>query len=269
MKNWVVITGATGSMGRVAVKAMASQGYPVVMACRNSDKAHEVRRQVLNDCPDAVIEIHSLDLMSQASVRIFVDGLGGRTISALFNNAGVIARSYNLTEDGFEQSMAVNYLNPALLTLLLIPFLEKGGRVVNMVSLTTKMAKLDMDWMNRKPQSFSRLPFYSTSKLAFLYFSIALARKYPELVLNVSDPGIVDSNMISMGKWFDPLADLLFRPFINSPEKGVRPALAALQANSSLNYYVGRKASPIPERFTSSPMVDSLWNQLSEILKTK
>lgn len=266
MKNWVVITGATGSMGRVAVKAMASEGYPVVMACRNPDKAHEVRRQVMNDCPDAVVEIHSLDLMSQASVRTFVAGLEGRKIAALFNNAGVIARSYNLTEDGYEQSMAVNYLNPALLTTLLIPSFEKGGRVVNMVSLTTKLARLDMDWQDRKPESFSRLSFYSSSKLAFLYFSIALARRYPELVVNVSDPGIVDSNMISMGKWFDPLADIFFRPFINSPEKGVAPALKALHADSSLHYYVGKSAKPIPARFVSSPMVDSLSAQLLNLL---
>lgn len=266
MKNWIIITGATGSMGRVAVKSLAQDGYPIIMACRNLKRGEDVLGDILKTCPDAILELHKLDLMSQASVREFVNNLGDKKIEGLFNNAGVISRGYYVTEDGFEQTMAVNYLNPALLTRLLVPLFVNKARIVNMVSLTTKFAKLDLDWREWPGDDFSRLKIYSSSKLAFLYFSIAFAKRHPELIVNVSDPGVVDSNMITMGRWFDPLADILFRPFISSPEKGVKPALAAMCASDSLHYYVGKKSDDIPSHYISSPLVDSMWNQATEIL---
>lgn len=265
-KGWIVITGATGSMGAVAVRQMASEGYPVVMACRNLKKGEALRERILSENPQAVLELVELNLGSQSSVRRFVAGLEGRRIAGLFNNAGVISRGYGKTEDGIEQTFAVNYLNPALLSRLLAPMMEEGGHIVNMVSLTTKLARLDMDWMKLDAKDFTQLGIYSKSKLAFLYFSIELARRNPQLHINVSDPGIVNSNMISMGRWFDPLADIFFRPFISSPEKGVRPALKALHCDDSLRYFVGRRSNRIPRRFLESKMPDSLWNQANELL---
>jgi len=266
MKNPVLITGATGSMGSVAVKAMASEGFPVIMACRNLKKGKEVLDKVRSEVPDSSIELVCLDLASQASVRSLCSQLSGVRLSALFNNAGVISRSYSLTKDGVEQTMAVNYLNPVLLTRLLTSNIEPGGRVVNMVSLTARMGKLDLSWPEMEKKQFRRLPVYASSKRALLYFSIAYARRHPDLRVNVSDPGVVNSNMISMGRWFDPLADIFFRPFISSPEKGVAPAIRALHAEDSLRYYVGKKSDMIDREFLDDGISEALWVQASDIL---
>ena len=98
-----------------------------------------------------------------------------------------------------------------------------------------------------------------------LYHTIALARRYPQFRINVADPGIVDSNMITMGRWFDRLSDLLFRPFIKTPEQGAAPALRALHATQSMLYYVGRQNNPIPQRYQQSNMVEPLWEQLDTL----
>ena len=251
-------------MGRVAVKEMAREGYPVIMACRNLEKGELARQEILKELPEAIIELHELQLASRESVRSFVTSLGDRKIAGIFNNAGIMNRHYKLAESGLEHTMEVNYVAPALLTLLLTPLFEEGARIVNMVSLTTKFAHLDMNWMEWGEKEFSQLCTYGSSKLAFLYFSIAYAKHNPSLCVNVADPGIVDSGMIHMDRWFDPLADIFFRPFISTPEKGVRPALAALHTDKSLCYFVGKKSNAIPSRFINSPMVDSLWNQFKE-----
>lgn len=261
-----IITGATGSMGKVAVRKMAEEGYPVIMACRNLKKGETVRQEILSELPDATIELHELQLASRDSVRKFVESLGDRKIAGLFNNAGIMNRNYALAESGIENTMEVNYLANALLTILLTPLFENGARIVNMVSLTTKFAHLDINWPQWGREHFSQLGTYGSSKLAFLYFSIAYARRNPQLRVNVADPGIVDSSMIHMDRWFDPLADIFFRPFISSPEKGVRPALAALHTDDSLRYFVGKKSKSIPERFLNSQLVDKLWLQLHEML---
>ena len=46
--------------------------------------------------------------------------------------------------------------------------------------------------------------------------------------VNCADPGIVDSSMIHMDRWFDPIADVVFRPLIRTPRNGAVPALRAL-----------------------------------------
>ena len=262
----IIITGATGSTGIEATHEMARRGYTVIMACRNPHKAETVRAQVLQSQPTAEIEVHPLDLSSLASVRQFVANLHDRHIDALFCNAGILAHSHTLSPDGYETDFATNYLGNALLCELIVPHMPQGSHIVNMVSLTTKYAHISPDWPEWKPSRFSRLGTYGSSKLALLYYTISLARRNPHLYINVSDPGIVDSSMITMGRWYDPLADLFFRPFIKTPRQGVQPALRALQSTDTLCYYVGKTNAPISSRFQSSPMVDTLWSQLRQII---
>ena len=94
-----------------------------------------------------------------------------------------------------------------------------------------------------------------------------LARRCPGLRINLADPGIVDSNMISMGRWFDPLADILFRPFCKSPQKGARPALAALSSPERNRYFVGNRFTAIPSRFSDPGLDLRLWKETEKIIQ--
>ena len=42
-----------------------------------------------------------------------------------------------------------------------------------------------------------------------------------------ADPGVVNTGIITQHRWYDPLADVFFRPFIKSPEKGSIPLYRA------------------------------------------
>ena len=259
MTPYVLITGASGAMGAAATEALAAAGQPVLMAVRNPEKAEAVRSGILSRVPQAELAIAELDLGSLASVRRFAAALEPGSVTALFNNAGVIAKKYALTEDGFEQSFAVNYFGPWLLTRLLLPKLASGARIVNMVSLTCKLVDLDVAGLQPGPDDFSQLGTYARSKRALLSFSQELARRHPEFAVNVADPGIVASSMIDLGHWYDPLADVLFKPFCRRPEKGVRPALRALEAGDGPRYYVGRKNREIPRCFLDASFDARLW----------
>ena len=262
----IIITGASGSMGAAATRALAGQGHEIVMACRNPRKAEDVRRAILSDLPDADIDIRMLDLASLRSVRDFVAGLGEERIAALFNNAGVISRGYSLTSDGLENTFAVNYFGPVLLTCLLLPLMQPDAHIVNMVSLTCRFVSIDLRSLRPRPEEFSQLGTYARSKLAMLRFSQELSRRHPGLHVNLADPGIVNSNMISMGRWFDPLANVLFRPFCKSPERGVQPALAALASSEMDRYFVGRRCLPISSRFSDAGLDLALWEETERIL---
>ena len=214
MPGSVIITGASGGIGSVVTRELSAQGLHIVMASRDAAKAEKIRQEILRAVPQAGIEILPLDLGSLGSVRQFADAFGDRPVSALFHNAGVISRGYSLTPDGFENTFCVNYFAPFLLTQLLLPRLQADARVVCMVSLTCRFAQVDEASLRPVEKDFSQLGTYARSKLALLHFSQELARRHPGLRVNLADPGIVNSNMISLGRWFDPLADVLFRPFI-------------------------------------------------------
>lgn len=250
----VVVTGANGSMGAVACEAMAAAGWHVVMACRNLHKGRSVLDKIRSRVPGGSLELRELNLESLESVRSFASGLSAHTVDALFNNAGIINREYELTADGYERTFQVNFLGPALLSLLLCDS-NPGIHIVSMVSLTCSLVRIPI--RRDTKASFSQLGTYARSKLALLLFTLELERQGKASV-EVSDPGIVDSNMISMGRWFDPLSDRLFRPLCSSPEKGARPAIKALldESDSTValhkpRYWKGSKALAIPRRFTS------------------
>ena len=64
--------------------------------------------------------------------------------------------------------------------------------------------------------------------------------------INCVDPGVVDSNMISMDRWYDPIANIFFRPLIKSPRAGACSTLKALTLKSSGNIVKSKSVKPIP-----------------------
>jgi len=255
-KSIAIVTGASGSMGSCACKMLSRRGFRVIMACRNTIKGEEKRREITSTAPSSELEVMELDLSSFQSIRNFAAELKqrGERIDALFNNAGVISRNFCLTEDGWEQSMGVNFAGAVLLTELLLPLMNDGARIVNMVSLMCNVASFKHDklFSPAPPKKFNKLARYASSKLALLFYSIGLSERLQgRIKVNVADPGVVDSNMLRMGKWFDPLTDALFRPFCKSPSKGVFPAVEALCSEENLKLFRGRSHRSIPKRFLS------------------
>ena len=277
MNGLYVVTGASGSMGSAAVRDLVSKGDGVIMACRNLEKGEKVRKGILEAFPEAGIVLKHLELESFASVVKFCKNLeqelnngilGKQKIDGLFNNAGVLSRGFALTEDCFERTIQVNYLSPWLLTRQILPLLSEGGHIVNMVSLACRVGNICEDFFEPTPERFNRIKVYSDTKVALLLSSIALGRQVNgNLHVNVADPGIVDSNMISMGKWFDPLTDILFRPLCNSPEKGVTPALNALHTDCHLHYFVGKTHKPISSRYMGNDQIDTLEQRTEELMR--
>ena len=269
-KVQVIVTGASGSIGSAAVRALAQRGFSVIMACRNVDKGEKVKSEILNSLPEADLKLMQVDMASLKSVKHFADTLkdSGIRLSGVFNNAGTMNRNFTLSEDGFEKTIAVNYIAPYFLTRLLLPLFQPDAHIVNMVSLTCGMAKIDNSFFEKTEKDFSQLGTYGDSKLALLLFTIALSQK-TGFHVNMADPGVVNSNMISLGRWFDPLADALFRPFCKSPEKGAIPAINALTTDVSGKYFVGKNYRNVNQKYMSNPKIEWLWETTEKLLFQK
>lgn len=259
----IIVTGASGSMGKAAVEALAAKGRGVIMACRNLEKGQAARRDILSRVPDAELRLLPLDLASQRSVRAFAAALQGVPLAGLLNNAGTMPRRFALTEDGIGQTIAVNYVGPYLLSRLLLDNFTPDAHIVNVISLTCKYASLDENFLQKGPGDFSQLRTYAASKLALALFSIELAERC-NLKVNMSDPGIVASNMIDLGRWFDPLADAVFKPFCKRPEQGAAPALAALESDRTMKIFKGKRCLDVPRKWLEHPLRTLLWQRTAE-----
>ena len=269
-KVQIIVTGASGSIGSAVVCALAQRGFSVIMACRNLEKGEKVKSEILKSLPEADLKLMQVDMASLKSVKHFADTLkdSGMRLGGIFNNAGTMNRKFTLSEDGFEKTVAVNYIAPYFLTRSLSPLFQPDAHIVNMVSLTCGMAKIDNTFFEKTEKDFSQLGTYGDSKLALLLFTVALSQK-TEFHVNMADPGVVNSNMISLGRWFDPLADAIFRPFCKLPEKGAISAINALTTDVSGKYFVGKNYRNVNQKYVSNPKIEWLWNTTEKLLFQK
>lgn len=282
-KNQVIVTGATGSIGHAAVKSLLKNDLPVIMACRNIKKANSQRDILIKEFPNSEINILELDLNSLSSIKAFTENIKnqGFKVNRLLNNAGIICRDFSINEDGFETTVAVNYLGPLYLTKLMIPLMDEDFNVVNTVSVTRGVSKLDRHFFDLDKKRFSQLGTYGKAKYALFLSSLTLAEKIKNGKVNLTDPGVVDSNMISMHRWFDPLADVLFRPFCKSPDKGAVPAVNALMMTTDnrqqtadfirneVKLFSGNKSKTISQKYYDEVIREWLWEETNLKLKAE
>ncbi len=239
MKDYAVLTGATGAIGSQIALVLAESGYPLWLACRSRYKAQPLIQQCL-DAGSPDVRFLPLDLADEASVRSAASQLAdfGKPLAGLINNAGIMQRHWQADAQGRELTMLVNYWHTRLFTELAMPMIVDGGAVVATTSLT-RFCPGKVDSLVIDPRKFSQLGTYGLSKKALTQWMRTLAAS-PEgrrLRINCADPGIVSTPMISMHRWYDPLADILFRPLIRSPHNGAIPALRAWGAPASGSIY--------------------------------
>lgn len=276
-RKLAVITGADGGMGTEITRAVALAGYRVVMACCNLEKAEMKKDQLIKDTGNTDIEVEFIDLASLASVSAFAEKIcaRGEKLTLLMNNAGTMETGRHYTEDGLERTVSVNYVGPYLLTRKLLPLMREGSRVVNMVSCTYAVGRLDFPdfFYQGKKGSFWRIPVYSNTKLALTLFTLELADRVKErgIVVNAADPGIVSTDIITMHLWFDPLTDIFFRPFIRTPRQGAATAVKLLLDEEAGKRTGTLNASGHPVQLSKKylPHVQQkeLWNRTEEIVR--
>ncbi len=103
-----------------------------------SSKAQEAQNK-LRSLDQGQVDIVSLDLNSLELTRKAADEIADKygNLDVLINNAGLFAKTKQLTADGFEQQFGVNYLGHFLLTQKLLPILQQSpqARIVHLASI--------------------------------------------------------------------------------------------------------------------------------------
>jgi len=199
MKNkTVVISGATSGLGRATALQLAQKGAFVLIIARSNTKTNEVIKEIKKEGGKGQFIISDLSSMKDTkeaaeSVSKVVDRL-----DVLINNAGAYFPKYRETPEGFESTLALNYLSPFLLTHHLIAQMEQtaseygDARIINISSIMHKQS-INWDDLNYKETIYNSSFAYYQSKHLLTSFTYYLSRKMKEkgITVNCIHPGFV------------------------------------------------------------------------------
>jgi NAD(P)-dependent dehydrogenase (short-subunit alcohol dehydrogenase family) len=133
----VLITGATGGIGRAIAQGFAAEGCDLVLLGRTPQLLSELRAQIAAAAPSASIDTRAIDLASPGAAEILAEEF--TTVDILVNNAGAIRRGSLLDVDEKTWRAAwdlkvFGYIN--MTRAFMAPMLARGrGVIINVIGI--------------------------------------------------------------------------------------------------------------------------------------
>ena len=177
MKKKVLITGITGSIGKIIAKTFIDNGYRVFGVGRNSKKIDKIKTELNFE------NVFQIDFLNSDFKAILPDDF-----DILINCAGLYdySETQNADEEKISEILKLNLEIPLLLSKFVIPDMKtkKWGRIINIGSISGSVGE-------------ACAAAYSASKagLTGLTKSLALELAFDNITVNCINPGWVDSDM--------------------------------------------------------------------------
>lgn len=186
----VVVTGATGGLGRNVIRDLLRVDAKVIMLDVNLEAMNQFRQELLHDFPNAEIECLEIDLNQIRSVNTAVAQLVNRRIDYLILNAGVYNVPLTTGQLGYNNVFQVNFVSQYYLTKQLLPALQRTkGKVVAVTSLAYSLTKLDENDADFTKHA-KKTKVYSNAK-RFLTLALSeLFKERDDVRLALVHPGI-------------------------------------------------------------------------------
>lgn len=218
----ILVTGATGGVGRLTAEKLACTGATVLVHGRKAAKVQETISE-LRQLPGAKQLLgFSADLSALDEVHRLADEIRDKfpVIHGILHHASVMIGSRpgsnKVTLDGHEITLAVNVIAPFLLTSRLLDCLMRSncGRIVLMSAIRPVTTEISGPTHCTRPNAGGKLEelknahewpaamTYATSKLCVAMVALELHSRYgspPNLTFNALDPGVTDARMVSAG----------------------------------------------------------------------
>jgi len=184
-----LITGASRGLGRSIAREFWSHGASLALVARNRAPLEELRAD-LRGTGSGTIEVIPADLSDPHAPAAIVDQLRRQWdhLDALVNNAGVAGPIGPLWDNDWrewQETVQINLLAPVALCRLCVPWMPRGGAIVNLSGGGATSARAN----------FSA---YGTAKAALVRFTETLALEVAGLGIRVNaiSPGIMNTEMV-------------------------------------------------------------------------
>ncbi len=196
----ILVTGATDGLGRGVALELAAKGATVMLHGRNPKRLEAALEDVRRETGNEMLGSYLADFASLGEVRTLAERIlsDHDHLDVLINNAGIIVQERRDSEDGFELTLAVNYLAPFLLTRLLLPLLRDStpARIVNVASAGQRPVDFSDIMLER---GYDAMKAYTRSKLAQIMFTFELAERLSGTGVSVNalhPASLMDTKMV-------------------------------------------------------------------------
>ena len=280
----VLITGSNSGLGYYSAKALAEKNAHVVLACRTLEKANSAIKELKSLNPEGKFSSLELDLSDLNNVSEIGSKFSNEyeNLDLLINNAGIMHPPKTLSAQGFEIQFAVNHLAHMLLTIKLLPSIEKKdkSRIVTVTSGAQFFGKVG--WNNLKAENYyNKWEAYANSKLANVMFALELNDQLIQknILSLAAHPGIAKTNLFTAQKPkpspIETFSLELFSPIFQSAEMGALPQLFAATSPEAkggehygpkFNFRGHPKLSPTSPFALNKKERKNLWEKSMEIL---
>jgi NAD(P)-dependent dehydrogenase (short-subunit alcohol dehydrogenase family) len=275
-----VITGASSGIGKATAVALARQGWRVIGVGRDAARSMAAEAEIRTASSSGQVDMLRADLSllaEAARTACDIAALSDR-VDVLVNNAGGMSRQKTITAEGNEANFASNHLGPFLLTMRLLPLLQRTAataprgsvRILNTASDASEMVP-GMDWDDfQTMEKFHPGLAYCRGKLANVMFARALGLRLAEhgIIAHAMHPGAVDSNFASHA---DEQSQATMRSHKQlTPEEGADTliwlATAEEPGATTGGYYYQRALRPPHASVNDNASLDRLWEETEKII---
>jgi NAD(P)-dependent dehydrogenase (short-subunit alcohol dehydrogenase family) len=271
----VLVTGASGGIGRATAEGLSSLGARVGVVGRDPGRTERAAAEIAR-ATGGTVDVFVADMSTQAEVRrLAAEVLASYPrLDVLVNNVGGYWAHRHTTVDGLEHTFALNHLAPFLLTELLLDRLRASApaRVVTVSSGAQSMGRIDFDDLQGAEQ-YDGQKAYNQSKLANVLFTYELARRLEGsgVTANVLHPGVVRTafGQEDPVRWMRLLLPLV-RPFLKTPEQGaatpVHLASARELAGVTGTYFANKRPRKSSPRSYDEDAARRLWVMSAQLV---
>jgi NAD(P)-dependent dehydrogenase (short-subunit alcohol dehydrogenase family) len=279
----ILITGATGGIGKATAIELARQQATVIIHGRDRKKTMDVVNDIKKESGNNRVDFLVADLFLLSDVRKMADEFHQtyKHLDVLINNAGgIMSIDRRTTPEGLETTMAVNLFAPFLLTNLLLDALKKSsdGRIINLSSNSHQLnARPDFSDL-QNVNAYSPLVAYGNAKLFLIWISQYLDKDLKRqgihnISINTVHPGAVATAFgTTSNLGFLNVVAKVVRPFMKSVEKGAETIIYLATSedvkHQSGNYYVNKKIRKTSQKYYSQKNEEAIWNYCEEMTKS-
>ncbi len=254
--RYALVTGGSSGIGLETARGLVPHFDAVGIVGRSAQRLEAAADELRGS--GGRIEIFVADFSSLAAVRRMAGEVRVRfpSLGLLVNNAGVWHKERTLSDDGYEDTFAVNHLAHFLLTNELEDLLVAGApsRVVN-VSSSMHARPPGMNWDDLMfERGWRGFRVYNHSKLANVLFSNELARRWADLGVssNALNPGNVRSRITRNNSFLNALnRSPVARWFLRTEAEGAEPTVyvgTAPELDGVTGHYFDRLRNKPPSK---------------------